>query len=61
MLRARQSCPEVTLLSHEVFDQTLALEVGQRGKLFLDRALARPVKAADAQVDHIERINPEVS
>ena len=45
----------------EVSDQALPLELGERRKLFLDRALARPVKAADAQVDDIERIDPEIS
>src|SRR5580704_19430794 len=45
----------------ELANQALLLELGQCGKLFLDRALARSVNAADAQVDHVERVNPEVS
>src|SRR6185437_16344642 len=45
----------------EVSDQSLLLEIDQRGKLFLDRTLARSVKAAHAQVDNIERFDFEVS
>ena len=44
----------------ELSDQALLLELGQRRKLFLDRALDRLINAADAQVDHVERIHPEV-
>ena len=45
----------------ELSDQALPLELGQGRKLFLDRALVRLENAADAQVDHVERVNPEVA
>src|SRR6266404_6867346 len=44
----------------ELADQPLALELSERGKLLLDRALAWPVNAADAQVDHVKGVNLEV-
>src|SRR5262249_48122121 len=44
----------------ELLDQTLALKVSEGCKLFLDRALDRLRNAADAQVDHIERIDAEI-
>ena len=44
----------------ELTDQALPLELGQRRKLFLDRTLVRLMNAADAQVDHVERVHPEV-
>lgn len=42
-------------------DQALALELGKRRELLLDRALARPVYAADTQIDDVERIRAEVA
>src|SRR5262249_6507472 len=44
----------------ELLDQTLPLKVSEGCKLFLDRALDRLRNAADAQVDHIERIDVEI-
>ena len=37
------------------------MELGQARKRFFDRARVRLGNAADAQVDHVERIYPEVS
>jgi hypothetical protein len=44
----------------ELSDQALPLGLSEGCKLFLDRALDRLRNAAHAQVDHIERIHPEI-
>ncbi len=44
----------------EMADQALPLQLGERGERLLDRAFARPVNAADAQVDDVEHVDAEV-